>query len=207
MINPKCKTCRRIGEKLFLKGERCLGVKCALTKRKYPPGLHGPKGQPRLTDYGLHLKEKQKLKKTYGISEKQMRNYFSSAVKMKADTGLKLIEFLERRLDNVIYRLNLASSRRQARQMVSHALFLINNKKVDIPSYQIKNGQTISVRRQDKKDKSRLEENIKNQSTDNLSEWLTWDKEKKQAKVVSLPTEKDLNIGVDIRLVVEFYSK
>ncbi len=206
-LGPKCKICRRLGEKLCSKGERGLGAKCALVKRNYPPGLHGQKGHSRLTDFGVHLKEKQKVKIIYFVLEKQLKKYFNLASKNKMDTGSKFIELLERRLDNVIFRLGLAKSRPQARQMVSHSLFLINNKKINVPSCEIKSGDVISIRKDKSLNKGILAENLKNIKQDEISGWLDWDEKENKAKIVSLPKDKDLEVGIDTRLVVEYYSK
>lgn len=201
-INPQCRQCRRAGEKLFLKGDRCFSPKCAMVKRNYPPGIHGNKMRSRLTDYGLHLKEKQKMKQIYGILEKQMRKYFTTAFKSKGQTGNKLIEFLETRLDNVIFRLGLASSRKQARQFVSHGLFKVNDKKVDIPSYSVKKNDIITIKKENLiiSDKASKE-------NPSIPSWLDWDVKEKKGKVLDLPAGKDIEIGVDVRLIVEFYSK
>lgn len=207
-LDPKCKQCRRAGDKLFIKGERCFGPKCAMTKRNYPPGIHGGKGHPRLTDYGIHLKEKQKLRRIYGILERQLRKYFEESVKSKEETGHKLIELLERRLDNIVYRLGLATSRQQARQFVSHSLFKINDRKIDVPSYRVKSGETIEIRKEKSIKKGSLAENIqKIAKKDNIPAWLNWDAEKNKAKIVNLPKNEDLEVGIDTRLIVEFYSK
>lgn len=206
-LDPKCKQCRRAGEKLFLKGERCFSTKCALTKRSYPPGVHGSKGHPRLTDYGVHLREKQKLRRMYGVLERQLRKYFKEAAKSKGDTGLKLIEFLERRFDNVIYKLGLTTSRAQAKQFINHDLFLVNNKKMNIPSYRVKAGDVITIRKEKTKSKGVLAENIKNTNKKEEISWLTWDPKELKGQVVSIPKDKDLDVGIDTRLVVEFYSR
>jgi len=207
-LNPKCKQCRRAGEKLFIKGERCFGPKCALVKRNYVPGMHGNKFRSRLTDYGIHLKEKQKLRRTYGILEKQLRKYFAEAFKNKTETGHKLSELIERRLDNVVYRLGLATSRQQARQFVSHDLFKVNNKKVDIPSYRVKSRDVIEVRKETSLKKGILAENLKTiDKRKSDVKWLVWDEKKNSGKVLSLPTGKDLQINIDMRLIIEFYSK
>ncbi|MFC1622492.1 30S ribosomal protein S4 [Patescibacteria group bacterium] len=207
-LNPKCKLCRRAGEKLFLKGERCFGAKCALTKRNYPPGIHGNKFRQRLTDYGIHLKEKQKVKRIYGILEKQLRKYFTEATKSKTETGLKLIELLERRMDNVVYRAGLAVSKQQARQMVSHGLFKINNKKIDVPSCLVKVNDIISIKKDRSLEQGVLAENIKKiKKTQDSPAWLIWNEKEKTIKIVSLPEKKDLTTSIDTRLIVEFYSK
>ena len=206
-LDPKCKQCRRAGEKLLLKGERCFGPKCAMTKRNFPPGIHGVKGYGRLTDYGIHLKEKQKLSRTYGILEKQLRKYFAESVKSQSETGHKLIELLERRLDNVIYRLGLATSRKQARQFVSHGLFKINNKKIDVPSYRVKAGEIITIRKAKTTEKGTLFETLKNIDKKDKPMWLNWDSKENKGQIISLPQVKDLDINIDTRLIVEFYSK
>lgn len=207
-LDPKCKQCRRAAEKLFLKGERCFGPKCALTKRNYPPGIHGNKLHPRLTDYGTHLREKQKLSRMYGVLERQLRKYFEEAFKSKNQTGLKLVEFLERRMDSVVYRVGLATSRCQARQLVGHGLFLVNGKKINIPSYRLKTGDIIKLRKEKTVQRGSLAENIKKiEKKKDFPAWLSWDNQKNEIKVLSLPTEKDLEINIDPRLIIEFYSR
>lgn len=202
-LNPKCKQCRRLGVKLCTKGERGESAKCALTRRNYPPGVQGPKGYKRITDYGLHLQEKQKIKLLYGLMERQLRKVFAEAGKAKGDTGLKLVEFLERRLDNVVYRLGLAASRPQARQFVGHNLLLVNNKKLNIPSYRVKTNDVITL----KKNQGLLAENLKNIAKKEIPSWLNWNLQENKGTVVSLPAEKELEIGIDPKLIVEFYSK
>ncbi len=206
-LKPSCKQCRRLGVKLCAKGERGKGVKCALTRRNYPPGAHGPKGYGRVTDFGLHLQEKQKIKLLYGVLERQLRKIFAEAVKAKSNTNFKLIELLERRLDNVVYRLGLANSRAQARQFVNHGLFLINGKKIKIPSYRVKINDLINIRKEKTKTKGLLSDNFKNISKLERPAWLNWQAENQQGQIVSLPEAKDLEIGIDPRLIVEFYSK
>lgn len=206
-LNPKCKQCRRLGVKLCTKGERGSGAKCAITRRNYPPGVHGNKGYPRLTDYGQHLQEKQKVKVTYGVMERQLKKYFEEATRSQTDTGFKLIELLERRLDNVIYRLGLASSRPQARQFVSHSLFKINNKKIDVPSCRVKTGDVITIRKEKSTKKGFLAEALSKIDKHEQPSWLTWDNKEMKGKVVGIPKDKDLEIGIDPRLIVEFYSK
>ena len=153
-LDNKCKQCRRLGEKLFLKGERCNSPKCAMVKRNYPPGFHGPKGRKRQTDYGLQLAEKQKVKKQYNILEKQLRLTLTKAEKRTGDAGKNLLRLLELRLDNAIYRLGFASSRVQARQLVNHGHFTVNGKKVNIPSYQVREGEVIQVKERSQKSKA-----------------------------------------------------
>jgi len=147
-LDPSCKQCRREGEKLFLKGERCFTQKCAVVKRSYPPGQHGPASESsrnRMSEYGVQLREKQKAKRLYGILEGQLRNYFLEASQKKSATGETLIKLLESRLDNAVFRLSLAKSRRKARQIISHGHILVNDKKVTIPSYRVKVGDVIQV--------------------------------------------------------------
>jgi len=145
-LDAKCKQCRRIGEKLFLKGERCDSPKCAMVKRNYPPGFHGQKGKKRQSDYGLQLAEKQKAKKQYNLLEKQFKLTFSKAQKQTGDAGENLLKLLETRLDNVVFRLGIATSRTQARQFVGHGHIRVNDKKVDIPSFQVKQGDVVRVK-------------------------------------------------------------
>ena len=204
--DPQCKKCRRAGEKLFLKGEKCEGAKCTLTKRNFTPGLHGNKGFKRLTNYGKQLVEKQKAKRMYGLREKQFRNYFDKAFKKIGKTGEILFEMLESRLDNTIFRLGIAKSRTQARQIVSHAHIEVNGKKVNIPSYQVKIGDIISVR--EKSLKMPLFSNIKEElEKKETVSWLNLDKKELKGKVTSMPSSADISLNVDWQSIVEFYSK
>jgi len=205
-LNPKCKQCRRAGQKLFLKGERCNSPKCAMVKRNFPPGVHGSKGYQRLTDYGQQLMEKQKAKKIYHLMETQFKNYFQKASKSRGNTEGLLLEFLEMRLDNVIYRLGFAPSRDLARQLISHKHFLVNNKGINIPSYQVKVGDIISLKEKSRKLKifSNLSEQVK--KTEPAS-WLSLDLKKLEAKVTDKPRLEQAKGEFDPRLVVEFYSK
>jgi small subunit ribosomal protein S4 len=207
VLGPKCRLCRRLGVKLCSKGERGLGAKCALVRRAYPPGVHGQKGYGRLTDYGLHLKEKQKLKVLYGIMERQLRKYFEEAKRFKSNTGLKLIETLERRFDNVVFRLGLANSRRQARQLVNHGHFLVNGKKMDIPSCIMKKGDAITVKKAKMKEKGPLAENLKMMAKKEIPTWLAWDETEQRGVVLEFPDGKNLDVGVDVKLIVEHYSR
>jgi len=201
----QCKICRREGEKLHLKGERCNSPKCAMIKRAYPPGQHGEKGG-RLTGYGRQLRAKQKVKRIYGIRERQFRRYYSEATRQEGVTGDILLSLLERRLDNVIYRLGMAPSRRSARLLVNHASFNVNGKKISIPSYSVKSGDTITVR--DSKQKNKYFTELKKVLTNkNLSDWLSLDPKKLEAKVVSLPTKSDVDLAADMQLIVELYSR
>ena len=204
--SPQCKKCRREREKLFLKGERCLSSKCALIRRNYPPGHNGPKVITKLTGYGVQLREKQKAKRLYSVDEKQFRNYFEKAIKKQGDTGEMLVSMLETRLDNVIYRLGLAQSRKHARQLVNHAHFLVNGKKVDIPSYQIKTGQTIELREKSK-DSEIFKLLFATLEKHETPIWLSIDPKNGLGKVVSLPKDEGLKQNFDPKLIVEFYSR
>ncbi|MBR2901700.1 MAG: 30S ribosomal protein S4 [Clostridia bacterium] len=200
-----CKLCRREGEKLFLKGERCYTSKCALTKRGYAPGQHG-QGRKKTSEYGVHLRAKQKTRRYYGVLEKQFRGYFDAAAASKGITGEELLKTLETRLDNVVYRLNLATSRAEARQLVIHGHYTVNGKKVNIPSYIVKAGDVIAV-----KDKSKSSEKFKAiteiAGSKVVPSWLEADKENLKGKVVSLPTREEIDLQVNETLIVEFYSK
>lgn len=206
-LGPQCKQCRREGKKLFLKGERCFTPKCAMVKRNYPPGVHGSsKGKPRITEYGLQLREKQKAKRIYGLMESQFRNYYKKAIKKVGDTGEILFQFLEQRLDNVVYRLGLAKSRRLARQLINHGHFLINGKKVDIPSFELKPGDVVSIRESSLKlvPFKDLSETLKKQET---VAWLSLDPKALAGKVLNKPTREDLAEAFDVKLIVEYYSR
>jgi small subunit ribosomal protein S4 len=207
VLGPKCRLCRRLGVKLCSKGDRGLGAKCALVRRNYPPGVHGPKGAGKKTDYGTHLQEKQKIKVLYGIMERQLRKYFEEAKRFKSNTSVKLIEILERRLDNVVYRLGLASSRRQARQLVNHGHLLVNGKKMTIPSYLVKKGDLITVKKAKMLVKGPLSENIASISKKEGPEWLSWDAANNRGQVLTLPQGKELEVGIEVKLIVEFYSR
>lgn len=204
-LSPSCKLCRREGEKLFLKGERCYTSKCAIVKRNYIPGVHGIKRQPRLSEYGQQLRSKQKAKRMYGVMERQFMNYYKNATTQE-DSALYLKQLLEMRFDNVIYRLGFARSRAQARQMISHKHFLVNGKKMNIPSYQVNIGDEITVR-----DKSKTAPLFKDLSEKlaqhNLPSWLTLDAGALSGKVVSNPTEEDVESTVEAKQIIEFYSR
>jgi small subunit ribosomal protein S4 len=207
-LDPKCKQCRRIGEKLFLKGERCFSSKCAMVKRNYPPGSHGPKGKKRSSDYGLQLTEKQKARKFYGLNEKQFKISFDKSKKKDGDLGINFLEYLEMRLDNVIYRAGLAPSRSQARQIVSHGHFMINDKKVDIPSYQVKAGEVVKVRKKSKNNKyfRDLPEKLKSFASEQKS-WLSVDPKNLEFKILHAPKKEDLPLNIKTNMIVEFYSR
>lgn len=206
--NTQCKRCRRAGEKLFLKGEKCNSAKCPMIKRNFVPGVHGPlQKMNKLTNYGKQLKEKQKAKRIYGVLEKQFRNYFAKAKSKTGNTGELIFGLLESRLDNTIYRLGLATSRRAARQMVSHGHVIVNGKKVDIPSFEVKIGDIVSVasRTIGKKGFAELKEKAK--KVEGVPAWLTFDAEKLEGKMTAKPKIGDIAINVDWRVIVEFYSK
>jgi len=206
--NSQCKKCRRAGEKLFLKGEKCSSAKCPMIKRNFPPGMHGAGKRPRkLTNYGRQLLEKQKAKRIYGLQEKQFRNYFEKALKKTGNTSDWLFRFLESRLDNTVYRLGFAPSRRQARQIVSHGHIAVNGRKIDIPSYQIKVGDIIGIK--EKSLQSKLFGDLKNRlkKGEGLAPWLNLSGEDLKAKVIARPNPGDLAVNVDWRTIVEFYSK
>ena len=205
-LDPKCKQCRREGKKLFLKGEKCLSSKCPLIKRNYPPGLHGVKGKPRLTTYGIQLREKQQAKRMYGLLEKQFRKYYEMAIKKKGETGDNLLRLLELRFDNVVYKLGLVKSRNLARQLISHSHFIINNKKVNIPSYQVKIGDVIKLKEKSLKN-SVFEEKVKNLKIEEMPDWLSWDTENLAAKVVKDPVDDKLRNIINTKIIIEFYSR
>ena len=204
-IGPVCRLCRREGMKLFLKGERCYTEKCAIEKRNLPPGQHGKLRKAKLVGYGLQLREKQKVKRIYGVLEDQFRRYFEAAERTRGITGETLLQLLERRLDNVVYRLGLATSRPQARQLVRHGHFLVNGKKVDIPSYSLKSGDTVAVRESSRQNAAILhaQEEVKGRG---IPEWIQPAGEL-GGKVMSMPTREQINLPVQEQLIVELYSK
>jgi small subunit ribosomal protein S4 len=205
-IGPVCRLCRREGMKLFLKGERCYTEKCAIEKRNLPPGQHGKARKAKMLGYGLQLREKQKVKRTYGVLENQFRRYFEAADRQRGITGETLLQLLERRLDNAVYRLGLATSRPQARQLVKHGHFLVNGKKVDIPSYQLRQGDVVTLRQASEKNPAILHalEEVKGRG---VPEWLALDAAAPSGRVVSLPTREQINLPVQEQLIVELYSK
>lgn len=203
-----CKLCRREGEKLFLKGERCFSPKCSFEKRSYPPGLHGKQAQFRRkeSDYRMQLRGKQKIRRVYGIFERQFRRYFQQALHQKGLTGLNLLMILESRLDNVIYRLGLASSRAQARQLISHGHFDVNGRKTNIPSFLVDPGDIITVREQSKK-KTLFKEIVQNLDTGRVPDWLDLDIANLSGRVLNQPTREQIDANLEEQLVVEFYSR
>ncbi len=201
--DANCRLCRREGQKLFLKGERCYSAKCAIEKRNYAPGQHG-QNRKKISDYGTQLREKQKTKRFYGMQETQFRNLFDKAARKKGITGENLLILLESRLDNVVFRLGLASSRKEARQLVTHNHFLVNGKKVNIPSYEVKAGDVIKVK--EKSTNSPKFKEVKEMSI-TVPSWLTVDVEKLEGKVITLPTRAEIDTPVAEHLIVELYSK
>lgn len=204
-VGPLCRLCRRESMKLFLKGTRCYTEKCAFERRKYPPGQHG-QNRGKLSDYGLQLREKQKVKKIYGVMERQFKTYFEKATKMKGVTGENLLKLLERRLDNVVYRMGFAINRRQARQLVRHGIFMINGRKVDIPSYLVKPGDIISII-QASKELETIKENLALAEQRGFPAWVEVNIEEMEGKFVRIPERDEIQLPVQEQLIVEFYSK
>ena len=202
---PACRLCRREGTKLFLKGERCMTGKCALDRRSTAPGQHGAANK-KVREYGMQLREKQKTKRYYGVLEKQFANYYSEAERKTGMTGENLLILLERRLDNVVYRMGMAESRRAARQMVLHAHFTLNGKKVTIPSISVKVGDVIAVK-ESSRDLAVVKAMIENMATKITPKWLEVNKETGVAKVVALPAREDIDFDFNEQLIVELYSK
>jgi small subunit ribosomal protein S4 len=202
---PVCRLCRREGMKLFLKGERCYTEKCGIEKRNMPPGQHGRRRASKMQGYGVQLREKQKVKRTYGVLEDQFRRYFEMADRTRGITGVTLLQLLERRLDNAVYRMGFATSRSQARQLVRHGHFLVNGKKVDIPSYSLKAGDVVSVRQTSRENPAILHAvgEVKGRG---IPEWIALEGEL-GAKVLSMPTREQINLPVQEQLIVELYSK
>lgn len=201
---PDCRQCRREGVKLFLKGDRCLSSKCALEKRPTFPGQHGTT-RKKSSEYAIQLREKQKTKRIYGLCEKQFRGYFEKAEKLRGITGENMLVLLERRLDNVVFKLGLAQSRAQARQIVNHGLISVNGGCVNIPSYLIKKNDVISVK-ENKLDKT-IFKDIKEGKTLGLPKWLTFDNATLSGKIVELPERADVEQNIEEHLIVELYSK
>jgi small subunit ribosomal protein S4 len=198
--------CRREGLKLFLKGERCYTDKCAIERRNYPPGAHGQRRRVKLSEYSIQLREKQKLKRTYGIFERQFRRLFEVAERGKGATGEKLLVLLERRLDNMVYRLGFTNSRAEARQLVRHGHFTVNERKVNIPSYLVQAGDTITLRERSR-GMARIQEALELSRRRGVPEWLESDATAFAGKVKMLPKRSDLTMPINEKLVVELYSK
>lgn len=200
-----CRICRREGQKLFLKGDRCYTEKCAIAKRAYAPGQHG-QGRRKLSEYGTQLREKQKVRRAYGILEGQFAHYFELANKKQGITGENLLTLIERRLDNVVFRLGLAVSRPEARQLVSHAHFLVNGKKVNIPSYLVKVGDVITVAETSRKS-VKFETILASTESRAVPKWLDMNKDTLEGKVVAFADREDIDLPIEEHLIVEYYSK
>jgi len=206
-MTDKCRLCRRAGEKLFLKGERCFSQKCAMVRRPTPPGMHGAKKARSASEFGRQLAMKQKIKRVYGVMERQFRRHFEDAKRTRGVVGTELMSRLERRLDNVVYRLGFAPSRALARQLVSHKSFLVNGRRADIPSMEVKVGDVISVK-EEKREKTyfkNLSETL--DAARNIPGWLSLDPKRLEGRVVSSPSREETEVNVDPQLVVEYYSK
>lgn len=198
-----CRLCRREGTKLFLKGERCLSKKCAMEKRPVVPGQHG-QGRKKVTEYGRQLREKQKVKRAYGILEKQMRAYYAEAERLSGVTGETMLSLIERRLDNVVYRMGIGASRAEARQIVNHGHICVNGRKVNIPSYQVKAGDIISI----KENKRNIEMfKVLKEVKVVLPKWLEFDATKLEGKILDLPRRDDIDLTIEEHLIVEHYSR
>jgi small subunit ribosomal protein S4 len=205
-IDAVCRLCRTERQKLFLKGTKCFTEKCPVAKRAYPPGQHGEKSRPKVSNYGLQLREKQKVKRVYGVLERQFRKYFRIASKTKGVTGKVLLQMLERRLDNVIFRLGLAISRSQARQIVRHNQIYVNNRRVNIPSYLVDKDDAIFVKTKEKT-QNRLKENLETSKDRDVPAWLEFNRNELTAKVLRLPEKEDIQMPIQEQLIVELYSK
>ncbi len=203
---PSCRLCRRERQKLFLKGTKCFTEKCPVERRAFPPGQHGQSRRTKISEYGIQLREKQKIRRMYGLMEGQFHNYFEKALKQTGRTGENLVKLLERRLDNVVYRLGFAPSRKTARQLITHGHFLVNSKPVDIPSFQLKAGDTVAVR-----EKSRTIEivhsSMKRMKDNAMLPWLSLDKAGMVGTFLDVPGRADIPLNADEQLVVELYSK
>jgi small subunit ribosomal protein S4 len=204
-IGPVCRQCRREGTKLFLKGDRCYTEKCSVERRAYPPGQHG-QGRGRVSDYGLQLREKQKVKRMYGVQEAQFRLTMTAATRMRGRAGENLLSLLERRLDNVVFRLGFATSRAEARQLVRHGHFEVDGRTVDIPSYRVKAGQKIRLR-EGSRQITRITEALAALERRSLPGWLELDPEQFEGVVKSLPTREDITMPIQEQLIVELYSR
>lgn len=206
MLESKCKKCRREGQKLLLKGERCEGVKCAMVRKPYGPGPHGKSRRKQVSEYGKQLREKQKVKSIYGVQEKQFRNYFEAISSKKGVIGDLLLQQLELRMDNLVYRSGLANSRSQARQLVGHGFFYVNGRKMNIPSYVVKVGDKIKIN-EHKKDCKFLEVMMPAFKKAEDKSWFKTNKSNGEIEIKSLPAIEDFEEGLDMALIVEFYSR
>lgn len=203
----QCRLCRREGEKLYLKGDRCYGEKCSFSKRSYAPGQHGAAAaRKKRSEYGLQLREKEKVRRIYGILEKQFRLYYKAAVKKGGVTGENLLVLLESRLDNTVYRAGLANSRNEARQLIRHGHFTVNGHKVDIPSFLVKKGDVVAVAAKSKKS-AKFQAIAELAAVKSIPQWLALDKDNLSASVVDMPTRDSIDIPIEEHLIVEFYSR
>ncbi|MDA8235071.1 MAG: 30S ribosomal protein S4 [Clostridia bacterium] len=202
---PVCRLCRREGAKLYLKGDRCYTGKCAIDKRAYAPGQHG-QGRKKVSEYGIQLREKQKAKRIYGILEKQFRTYFEKADRQQGITGENLLRLLERRLDNVVFRLGYGSSRTEARQLVRHGHFTVNGRKVNIPSYLVKVGEVIGIA-EGSQDSPKIKELVERAANKTIPGWLDLDANANTAKIVAVPSREDIDVPIQEHLIVELYSR
>jgi small subunit ribosomal protein S4 len=203
--DPRCRQCRRENMKLFLKGERCNTEKCAIERRPYPPGQAG-QSRHKFSEYGIQLREKQKVRRIYGVLERQFRRHYAVAARAKGVTGETLLQILERRLDNVVYRLGFAPSRTEARMLVQHGHIKVNNRRVDIPSFQVRPGQTVTVREKSQKVKT-IVEALQNVEKRGVPQWLELDAAKFAGVVKALPNREELTLPIQEQLIVELYSK
>jgi len=202
---PRCRLCRREGVKLYLKGEKCYTKKCPIEKRAYAPGQHGQQ-QKKLSDYGVQLREKQKMRRVYGVLERQFRKYFDRAIRQKGVTGELLLQLLETRLDNVVYRLGFASSRREARLLVNHRHFTVNGRVVDIPSFQVQPGDVIAVRPEDRQIPV-IVSSVQAAAGRRVPAWLELNMEAFEGRILHLPVRDEIDTDVQEQLIVEFYSR
>jgi small subunit ribosomal protein S4 len=204
--DPSCRLCRRERQKLFLKGTKCFTEKCPVERRGFPPGQHGQSRRTKISEYGVQLREKQKVRRTYGLQETQFRNTFEKALKQTGRTGELLVKLLERRLDNVVYRLGFAPSRKSARQLVTHGHFLVNSAPVDIPSYLVRAGDTIAVREKSKQ-LELIHASMKRMKDNAMLPWLSLDKATMVGTFLNIPERADIPLNADEQLIVELYSK
>lgn len=205
-LGSDCRQCRRENLKLYLKGDRCYSDKCAIDRRTYPPGQHGQRRSGKISDYGLQLREKQKVKRLYGLSESQFRLFFERSDRMKGITGTNLLVMLERRFDNVVYRLGFANSRTQARQLVRHNHFLVNGKKVNIPSYQVSVGDVIQLRESSKSVQCIID-SVDAVIRRGMPQWLELDKDNLKGTIKMMPVREDITMPIQENQIIEFYSK
>ncbi len=203
---PVCRLCRREGVKLYLKGAKCYGPKCPLERRHYAPGQHGQARRRKMSDYGRQLREKQKVRRMYGVMERQFKNYYKKATRMKGVAGENLLQLLERRLDNVIYRLGIAVNRRDARQLVRHRHVTVNGRIVNIPSFIVREGDVIEVKARSK-EFLRIQQALEVNSSQSRVPWLEFDEKELKGKVVALPQRSDIDPEINEQLIIELYSK